>query len=375
MRAHIKNIPFACAIALAASATAHAQSAVTIYGIADSGIEHSRSGTSLTRVISGGGAGSRVGFRGVEDLGGGLSAVFRLEEGVNIDTGTLGQGGRAFGREASVGLSSRQWGTIQAGRLPTPYYSVLSAMDAFGFVGAGGMLALTKTGTGGQQPLPLAVEARNDNSIGYISPNWRGLEARALYTVDEKAAATVGKGYGASVRYTSSPLDVVMGYTRNDAPVGGTGEIVGAVFGGNYDLKAVKIFAGVARELNSCSTCTGNFARIGGVTGANKGDFRQVRFGARVPLGAFTAVAQVSRVKDRSGYAVNPGNRDATWFALGAEYALSRRTLLHASIGTVGYRNGSLYALGSGSVQQAAGRVAAGDPRTTTIVMGVRHSF
>ena len=375
MKTKIRKIPIACAIALAASATAHAQSAVTIYGIADSGVEYSRSGTSLTRVISGGGAGSRLGFRGVEDLGGGLSAVFRLEEGINIDTGGLGQGNRAFGRESSVGLSSKEWGTLQAGRLPTPYYSVLSAMDAFGFVGAGGMLALTKSGAGGQQLLPLGVEARNDNSVGYVSPIWSGFEARAIYSVDEKAAATIGRGYGASVRYSSSPLDIVIGYTRNEAPVGGTGDITGAVIGGNYDFKVVKIFAGFATERNSCSTCTGNFARIGGVTGANGSDFRQMSIGARVPLGALTAVAQVSRIQDRSGYTVNPGSRDATWVALGAEYALSRRTLLHASIGTIGNQNGSLYALGSGSVQQAAGRVATGNPQTTTVVMGVRHTF
>ena len=86
-------------------------------------------------------------------------------------------------------------------------------------------------------------------------------------------------------------------------------------------------------------------------------------------------MAQVSRIQDRSNYATSPGNRDATWIALGSEYALSRRTLLHASIGTIGNNNGSLYALGSGSVQHAAGLVGAGNPRTRTMVIGVRHSF
>lgn len=368
-----RNSPFTCALALAASATAHAQSSVTVYGVADAGIEYSRAGSSLTRVISGGGAGSRIGFRGTEDLGGGLNAIFRLEQGINIDNGTLGQGGRAFGREASVGLSSARWGTVQAGRLPTPYYSVLSATDAFGFVGAGGMLTLTRSGAGGQQLLPLAVEARNDNSIGYISPNWAGFEVRGLVSADEKVAATIGNGYGASVRYTSNPLDVVVGYTKNDAPAGGTGEIVGTVIGGNYNFKVASVFAGVTRERNSCSTCTASFARIGGVSGQS--DFRRMSVGVRVPMGAYTVVGQVARIQDRSGYAVDPGSRDGTSFALGGEYPLSRRTLFHASIGTIGNQNGSTYALGSGSVQQAAGRVGAGNPRATTVVMGVRHTF
>jgi len=250
-------------------------------------------------------------------------------------------------------------------------------MDAFGFVGAGGMLALNRSGSaaGGQQLLPLAVEARNDNSIGYISPNWGGVEARAMYTENETAPATLGTAYGASLRYASRGLDVVAGYTRNNAPVGGTGDIVGTVIGGNYDFGVAKVFAGVARERNSCSTCTGNFARIGGVTGPNAGDFRQTGMGVRVPFGLFTVVAQAARVADRSGYTVNPGKRDATWLALGAEYAVSKRTFLHASVGTIGNKNGSPYALGSGSAQQGAGRVLAGDPRTTTVVTGIRHTF
>lgn len=91
--------------------------------------------------MSGGALGSRLGFRGVEDLGGGTSAVFRLEQGINLDDGTLGQGGRAFGREASVGLASTTRGTVTAGRPPTPYYVAQSGVDAFAWMGSGGSSA------------------------------------------------------------------------------------------------------------------------------------------------------------------------------------------------------------------------------------------
>lgn len=362
----------ACALALFGANCAYAQSGVTIYGVADAGVEYSRSGTSLTRVFSGGSAGSRIGFRGVEDLGGGLAAVFRLEQGINIDTGTLGQGGRAFGRESSVGLSSAQWGTVLAGRLPNPYYSVLGGVDAFSWMGSGGMLALTKTGTGGQQILPLGVDARRDNSLGYISPKWLGMEARALYSTGEKASTGSGNGYGASLRYKANALDVVAGYSHIEGPMGSTGNITGAVIGGSYDFKAVKVFTGYARERNSCTGCTGTLARAGGATVA---DFRLVNLGVRVPFGPLTAIAQVTRVMDRSSFAVNPGDRDATWFGIGAEYTVSRRTTAYASLATIGNQNGSLYALGSGTVQQVAGRVAAGDPRSTTLTVGARHVF
>lgn len=352
-----------------------AQSNVTVYGVADAGLEYSRAGTSLTRVFSGGAAGSRIGFRGVEDLGGGLSAVFRLEQGINIDTGTLGQGGRAFGREASVGLTSKDWGTVLAGRLPTPYYAVLSAVDAFSWMGSGGTLALTRTGAGGQQILPLGVDARSDNSVSYISPRWAGIEARALYTTGEKASTGTGNGLGASARYSVDALDAVVGYTKMEGPSGSIGDVNGAVIGGSYNLKSFKVFAGYSRERNSCTGCTGALARIAGVAVGGAADFRIVNIGVRVPFGALTAIAQVARVIDRTAYAVNPGDRDATRLGIGAEYAMSRRTTAYTSLASIGNRNGSLYALGSGSVQQPAGRVAAGDPRSTTLTMGVRHVF
>jgi predicted porin len=91
--------------------------------------------------------------------------------------------------------------------------------------------------------------------------------------------------------------------------------------------------------------------------------------------GATTAMAQVVRVRDRSRYAVDPGSRDATWFAIGAEYALSRRTTPYTSLGSIGNRNGSHFAIGSGTVQQPANRVGAGDPRPTTLAIGMRTLF
>src|ERR1700730_17179701 len=104
----MKKIPVALAVsaALAASA-AHSQSSVTLYGLIDAGLFQAASGT-----ING----SRFGLRGAEDLGGGLKAIFVLENGFNVQNGKLGQNSRMFGRQAFVGLSSSQFGTVTLGR-------------------------------------------------------------------------------------------------------------------------------------------------------------------------------------------------------------------------------------------------------------------
>src|ERR1700738_4228053 len=89
---------------------AHAQSSVTLYGLIDAGISYSSNvgGKSLWQETSGAMNASRWGLRGSEDLGGGLKAIFTLENGFNIDTGKFGQNGAEFGRQAFVGLSSNQ---------------------------------------------------------------------------------------------------------------------------------------------------------------------------------------------------------------------------------------------------------------------------
>ena len=113
------------AIAAIVPMAAHAQSSVTLYGIIDVGLEYvnntSANGHSLVREQSGNLYGSRWGLKGEEDLGGGLTAFFLLENGFNINDGTLGQSGRLFGRRAYVGLR-KDGNEIQLGRMQTPIY-------------------------------------------------------------------------------------------------------------------------------------------------------------------------------------------------------------------------------------------------------------
>jgi predicted porin len=364
-----------CLIFSFGSATAAAQSNVTIYGIADAAVELSNHGKgSLTRAISGGQFASRFGFRGSEDLGDGLAAVFRLEMGLNLDDGALGQGGRVFGREATVGLRSGQWGEVSVGRGVMPYYLAQSAVDAFVWGGNGGLLALTRSGGTVQQLLPLAVSGRLDNSVNYASPVLSGLQLRAQVAAGE-GSTSIGRGYGASARYTGGAWDVVAATARQQGAGNANGAALGYVLGGSYALPFGRAYVGYTREQNTCSTCTGPLTRGAGLAPGGASDFRMANVGMRIPVDLFNLMWQVTRVQDRSNYLSSPGNRDATWLAVGGEYLFSKRTSVYASIGTAGNSNGSAYALGTGSAQQPAGVVGAGDPRAKAMSIGLRHSF
>lgn len=365
----------AALLALTCMAGARAQSSVTVYGLADVGVDWAKAGsTHLLRMFSGGSMGSRLGFRGVEDLGDGLAAVFRLEMGLNLDEGTLAQGGRGFGREATVGISSKNWGTVNLGRQPSPYSASMPYIDAFNWEGAGGFLGLTKSSVNTIQVLPLAASGRPDNSIGWVSPTLGGVQLRALVASGEKSA-TSGNIYGAAARYTSGPIDALVAYSQVKAGTAGTGELKAAVVGGSYDLGPARLYVGYTREQNNCSNCTGQFARPPGFAGSRGTDFRLANLGARVPFGNFTAIVQAVRIQDRGGYTVSPGSRDATWLSVGGDYSLSKRTMLYATAGSISNQNGSQYMPGAGSSQAPAGLVPPGDPRATVVGTGIKHVF
>ena len=180
----------ALAVAAAASTGAFAQSSnVQIYGVVDYGytIRHDRNqaakdaGISKTNSAfnSGQAAGSRIGFKGVEDLGNGLKAVFVLERGFAVDTGADAAG---FNRQAYVGLSG-SYGTVVGGKVYTPYYTLVSGLDPFadGTVGTyhnvkgdiGAQIA--DGGNNGNVFNPVRV----DNTVAYVSPNWGGFNFTA----------------------------------------------------------------------------------------------------------------------------------------------------------------------------------------------------
>src|SRR6476661_6660714 len=106
-----------CALS-AAGAAAHAQTSMTIYGDIDQylGYIHSNNGRSIVGLNDGAILRSRLGFRGVEDLGDGLQAKYNLEQGINADSGSQADSGRLFDRQAWVGLGTNSLGEFRLGR-------------------------------------------------------------------------------------------------------------------------------------------------------------------------------------------------------------------------------------------------------------------
>ena len=129
---------FPAIVLVAPLACAHAQSAVQIYGVIDLSVGVANAGTdNVTNMFSGVGPGSRLGFRGTEDLGNGLRANFLLEQGIAADTGGLTQGGLAWGRQVYVGLS-KDWWSVSMGRQYSPMNLSLVESDALRQVYWGG---------------------------------------------------------------------------------------------------------------------------------------------------------------------------------------------------------------------------------------------
>lgn len=356
--------------------TAIAQNNVTVYGLVDSGIEVSNAGKGTkTRQITGGTGGSRVGFRGREDLGGGLAATFNLEMGFATDTGSLTQGGKAFGRGSNIGLQHKDFGSVLIGLVNLPYYQVQSQVDAFNWRANGGLMAISRPGdTAVQRILPITTSARAENAIGFISNFYSGVQFRLLGAMSEKSD-NQGNTYSASLSYKKKPLDVHLGYAQIESSRKSYGKSEAFVFGGSYDFEKFKIYSGYTIEKNSCRSCSGSLKIGTGIKNGGASNFHLLNLGVRIPQGKATWIAQGTRLLDKSDYLATTGSRHSNWFAVGMEYSLSKRTLIYSSLGTLSNQNGSSYGLGSGTASASAGDVADHNPRVTTAVVGIRHSF
>jgi predicted porin len=159
--------------------SAHAQSSVELYGVIDEGIDYTNNsgGSSLWHMRDGtydGVYGSRWGLRGTEDLGGGLSAIFKLENGFSLENGELRQGGLEFGRQSYVGLSDTKLGTVTLGRQYDSVVDFLQPVTAPGLFGGPFVHAGDIDNTDNS--------FRVDNTIKYASPTIAGFQFGGVYS-------------------------------------------------------------------------------------------------------------------------------------------------------------------------------------------------
>jgi general bacterial porin, GBP family len=193
------------------TAAAHAQSSVTLYGLIDTGIVYTNN--------QGGGSGWQEqssmlsnevwGLRGSEDLGGSLHAIFRLENGFNIQNGGITYSGTMFGRQAYVGLQSDNYGTLTLGR---QYDAVVDDLGA---------IALANYGDGNNLAAhPFDNDNVDDsfyinNSVKYVSPTYRGLQAEALYGYSNAAGGfSKNRAYSFGLTYSNGPINLAAAYLQ-----------------------------------------------------------------------------------------------------------------------------------------------------------------
>ncbi|MBL0729426.1 porin [Piscinibacter sp. HJYY11] len=317
---------------------AFAQSTVTLFGIVDAGVSQIKNGSESRKLQSVDGlSSSRLGFRGIEDLGGGLSAGFHLEGALVPDTGN--PSGYNFQRRSTVSLMHKSVGELRLGRDYVPTFWNLSAFSPFGTngVGASGLLFY---GFGGSSSTAPTI-VRSNNSIGYFLPrDLGGVYGQAMVAAAEGAAT--GKYVGARVGFATGPFDAAVAASEV------TNNAAGDKFksfnaGTSYNFGFLKL---MALYSTSKQTTTEQVTWLLGVTApVGSGEIRAVYMDA-----------------DRK----NSGN-DGTLMALGYVHNLSKRTALYGQAGRIKNEGGATFSYGGPT--QPAGRPS------TAIEAGIRHSF
>ncbi|MFT3813889.1 MAG: porin [Acidovorax sp.] len=325
---------------LAASGAAMAQSSVTLYGIVDAGVTYVNGASNWTGLASGGQYTSRLGFRGVEDLGGGLKAGFVLEGGFNADTGdgaTSYAGAKAgdgfsFRRQSTVGLSGN-FGEIRLGREMTAAYVALSRYDVFNQVGLGYSRLWADGGVAGTSQL--TTNQRVSNAVTYVSPNFAGFKIAANYGFGEVAGNNSSSRYiGGAATYDNGPLSLGLGLERLNKGVGANpnGNINAVSVGGSYDL-------GVAKLLASYRQSTAKDEYGAGIDNKLKG----YMLAATAPVGPGLVKVAYNRYQNDFGGGISA---KADQLSLGYVYSLSKRTSVYGTYAYLKNKNdGSTFSL------------------------------
>lgn len=375
----------ALAVAAAASTGAFAQTNVTIYGVVDYGysLRHDRHdgakelGYSQTNSRFNGGqsAGNRIGFKGVEDLGNGLKAVFVLERGFALDTGEDGKSGQALGgfnRQAYVGLSG-SYGTVVGGLVYTPYYTLVSGLDPFGD-GTVGTYSNVKGDISA-----LFNPARVNNTVAYVSPNWGGFNFTAAYSnnalADDDAMRNANNDnvYAIAGNYVAPDWNIGLNYHYISAgkaqnQVRELKSIHDITLGGAYDFKAVKVSAFISYDRASYKN---QLVNLGGKKSISQTNFM---LGAVAPFGKHA-------VKGSFNYSQNSSNQygKAWQLAVGYDYNFSKRTNFYAAYSYIHAEKAKINL--DGTYRRWGRSASVGDATNSGLgykqgfQLGIKHSF
>ncbi len=342
----MRPVPRLCSLAamalFGATAPAWAQSSVQIYGLLDvsAGQFQNAGGLKLKRLDSGNFSTSHIGFRGTEDLGGGLRAGFTLETFLRLDNGGAGRADvdTFWGRNAVVNLSGG-FGNVRLGRMGPPMWNSTLQFnafgDSFGFSPSVRQYYSLPAGT------PLVGDSGWNNAIAYTTPALGGFTSTVMVAAGEGGVNSRGKNLGANATYRAGPLGVTAAWQDVksqgalgrplSAFAGFTGQTAYQV-GGTYDFKVVRVFLQYGRISTDAILDV---------------DTTNVNLSAAIPLGKGSVLAAYGMSKvDVQG---PTPERTSTITTVGYDYPMSKRTNLYAiylSDKFTGLANGTSYAVG-----------------------------
>jgi predicted porin len=415
--------------ALAVAGVASAQSSVTLFGVVDASVSHysstsrdDRTGiafspvtglpvftpgfinqgsakTSATKLANSGYNSSRLGFRGTEDLGGGLAASFWLEAPISNDDGQTGVS--TFARRSTVSLSGG-FGEVRLGRDYTATFWNDTVFDPFGTNGVGTNLIFTSSVgpnaiAGSQQAVAgtgvtsvfSSNYVRAPNMVAYfLPPNLGGFYGQVQYAFSEKTSysgantpatlnqSRAGKYVGGRFGYANGPLDVAVAYGSSTVGdnfyAGITTKTNTANLGASYDFGPVKLFGEFSKLKNK------NDYEVTPLVGTvNDIDITGLMVGVTVPVGAGLIRASYGHVKYDYNlptvlFGTDSSDPKADQLAIGYVHNLSKRTALYATVARIKNKNGAALAV-QGSTPYLGGVYT---PRTSTgYDFGIRHSF
>jgi predicted porin len=377
---------------LGVAGAAHAQSSVTLYGVIDESFQYvhnaDSNNNSLYHLLGGNLQGNRWGLKGQEDLGGGLKAIFQLENGFDINNGRLGQGGRMFGRQAYVGLTHDAYGTFTLGRQYDPLVDLVQPLTADNYWGS----TFTTPGDVDNND----NSSRTNSAIKYTSPVYAGFQFEAFYAFGGVAGSTgSGQTWSAAATYANGPFSVAAGYIVMDNA---------STLAGRGFVAATGTSAGTAAGWGSGVTSDATFDSSVNSAFASAKSINIASVAAQYVVGPFTAGLRYSNAQYKPdgystftatqrydvgagflNYQLTPaaliglgytythgkGNFSQTYhqISLGGDYNLSKRTDVYL-VGA--YQHAS----GNGVFASVADYGYDSNARSSEIVsLGIRHKF
>ena len=345
---------------LAASGAAMAQSSVTLFGIVDTGVGYidnggnevagSTAGQNKYGMTTSGNATSRLGFRGVEDLGGGLKAGFWLEGQIDGDDGNAA--GFNFKRRSTLSLMGG-FGEVRLGRDLTPGYSKFISYDLFGQVGIGQFMGWSSKLYGAD-----VGGVRADNMLSYYTPNFGGFTAGVSYGFGEDTASSKTNRYvGGYVAFDNGPISVALAMDKNNGNLPTTPAVNGdrtqVSLGGSYDFGMLKASALVQQ------------VEFEPTVGTGKVKVDNWALGLSAPVGPGTVKAQYA------SYDLKDSSNEAQQLSVGYVYDLSKRTAVYGTVSFLKNKGASAVSLGGNGLPLGG---ASGENQTGYQV-GIRHAF